>query len=357
MFAVAARTLGYRLVVHSPVPESPAGWLADEVIEAPLDDPRALQRIAELCDAVTVEFENVPAASLEWLAGRVTVRPSARALAVAQDRRREKAFAAEEGLAITPTRVIEHLDDVDAAWEAVGGPAILKRATQGYDGKGQVRVADPREARGALAALGELPCVLERQVDLAVEVSVVLARSKDGEVETFPLCENIHVNGILHTTVAPARVSPEVAERARAMAIRLAEALDYIGVLAVELFVARDGSVLFNEMAPRPHNSGHYTLNACVTSQFEQQVRTLAGLPLGDPSLLRPAAMVNLLGDLWLDREPDFARLLRHPRVKLHLYGKAEPRPGRKMGHLTFLAATPEEALSELESAYAELLG
>ncbi len=355
MFAVAARTLGYRLIVHSPVPESPAGWLADEVIEAPLDDRAALARIAERCDAVTVEFENIPADSLRWLAERVIVRPSADALAVAQDRRREKAFAARAGLAITPTHPVEGPLDLEAAWAAVGGPSLLKAARFGYDGKGQARVGTRDALSAAFDALGGVPCVLERRVDLAQELSVVLARGADGAVSCFPLCENVHRDGILHTTVVPARVAPEVAARARAMAIRLAEALDYVGVLAVELFVSRDGELLFNELAPRPHNSGHYTLDACLTSQFEQQVRALCGLPLGGTDLLAPAAMVNLLGDLWANGEPDFAAMLREPRAKLHLYGKAEARPGRKMGHVTVLADTADAAHDRAEALHAAL--
>jgi 5-(carboxyamino)imidazole ribonucleotide synthase len=343
MFAIAAQRMGYRVAVLDPDADSPAGRLADVRLAADYTDRQALDELARLCAAVTVEFENVPAESLEHLARSRPVRPGAAAVAIAQDRIREKNFLAACGLACAPFAVVRDRGELSGALARLGGSAVLKRARMGYDGKGQARVRSLAEARTAFESFGGAPCVLEKHLVLQTEISVVLARGADGATAIYPAIENRHRRGILDTSVIPARVPRAVTRAAADAAARIAGALDYVGVLAVEFFVSQ-GKLLVNEIAPRPHNSGHVTLDACVTSQFEQQVRALCGLPLGDPALLRPAAMVNLLGDLWARGAPRWEAILREPRAKLHLYGKRAPRPGRKMGHYTCLGATPDEA-------------
>lgn len=354
MFTLAAHTMGYRVTVLDPDPLSPAGAIADVHIKAAYQDREALELLADTCVAVTTEFENVPADSLRWLAAHCTVRPAGDAVAVAQDRVREKRFLSGNGFPVAPFAVIEReseLDDIDGSLL----PGILKRARFGYDGKGQVRVATVAEARAAFAALGAETCVLERRIELRSEVSVVVARGADGQTRTFPVTENRHRNGILDVSIVPARVSPEIARAAERAAAGVAEKLDYCGVLAVEFFVTADGALLANEIAPRPHNSGHYTIDACATSQFEQQVRTLCGLPLGDTRLLSPVVMVNLLGDVWQHGTPAWDRVFAAPGGKLHLYGKHEARPGRKMGHYTVLAETADDALERALAVQAAL--
>jgi 5-(carboxyamino)imidazole ribonucleotide synthase len=354
MFALAARVMGYRVVVLDPDPQSPAGQVADVHLKAPYTDAVALMRMGELCQAVTTEFENVPAQSLEVLARRTYVAPSPRIVRLAQDRLYEKACADEFGCATAPYANVEDEGGLVHAWARIAGPALIKTRRMGYDGKGQMRVDDLDELVAAHAAFGRVPCVLEGLLPLEREFSVLLARNGQGDLAFFPLAENLHRQGILDMSIVPARLPETVAETARQMAQRIAEGLDYVGVLAVEFFLLRDGRVVFNEMAPRPHNSGHYSLNACITDQFEQQVRALCGLPLGDTRLLSPVVMVNLLGDVWA-QGPRWDALLRHPGVKLHLYGKAEPRPGRKMGHYNCLAPTLEAALALAEVSRAEL--
>lgn len=348
LFAFAALAMGYRVVVLDPDPESPAGRIATRHLQADYRDPQALAEMARACAAVTIEFENVPADSLRTLAAKgVVVRPGADSVAVAQDRAAEKRFLAAHGIPVAPFAVIESEADLEGAATVTGFPALLKLTRLGYDGKGQRRVDDLAEARAAFAAFGARPCVQERLLPLAKELSVVLARDARGRLAVYPVAENWHRRGILDVSLVPAPVSAAQAEAARELAIAVAEALDYHGVLAVEFFLLEDGRLLVNEIAPRPHNSGHYTLDACLTSQFEQQLRVLCDLPLGDPRLLSPAAMVNLLGELWSPGEPDWAAILAEPTVKLHLYGKRVPRPGRKMGHLTCLADTPQAALAQ----------
>lgn len=346
MFCVAARTMGYRVMVLDPDPKSPAGAIADEHLLADYTDPKAIEHMGALCAAVTTEWENVPAATLEALALHCPVRPGDECVAIARDRIREKTFVRDLGLATAPFFAIRSAADLEAAVAGLRLPALLKTATLGYDGKGQVPVTSLEEARAGFEQLGGVPCVLEEKVALKQELSVVLARGADGEMEVYPVGENVHVNGILHTTLVPGRVAPAVAEHAVGMARTLAEDLEYVGVLAVEFFFTGDGELLINEMAPRPHNSGHYTLDACITSQFEQQVRALCGLPLGSPRLLSPVTMVNLLGDLWEGGEPDWSKLLAEPEVRLHLYGKHQARRGRKMGHFNVLAEMPEASLA-----------
>ncbi|HEX6104264.1 MAG TPA: 5-(carboxyamino)imidazole ribonucleotide synthase [Gemmatimonadales bacterium] len=346
MFAWRARVLGYRVAVLDPDPTSPAGQVADCHLAEAYDDPAALDRLASTCAAVTTEFENVPAASLERLAASVPVRPAPGAVAVAQDRIREKTFVAEHGLSTAAFRAVPDAAALEAALDAIALPALLKTSRLGYDGKGQATVERREDAASAFAGLGGVPCVLERRLALEMEISVVLARGGDGAVAAFPVGENRHRDGILETTVVPARISERLAGEAVALAVSVAEALDYIGVLAVELFVAEGGQLFVNELAPRPHNSGHWTLDACSTDQFEQQVRALCGLPLAEPRLLSPVAMVNLLGDLWRNGTPHWEEAFRRPGVRLHLYGKREPRAGRKMGHLNCLAVDPDRALA-----------
>ena len=346
MFTLAAHSMGYRVAVLDPDPLSPAGAIADMHLKAAYQDREALQQLADTCAAVTTEFENVPADSLRWLASHCVVRPGGDAVAVAQDRSREKAFFADCGLGVAPYAVIDAAADL-ARPDATLFPGILKRARFGYDGKGQARVANANEARTAFAAFGADTCVLERLVDLACEVSVVVARGANGASRVFPVAENQHRHGILDVCIVPARIAPAQAAQAERAAMLIAERLHYVGVLAVEFFVTRSGELLVNEIAPRPHNSGHYTIDACATSQFEQQARALCGVALGDARLLSPVVMVNLLGEAWQSGVPDWAQLFANPRAKLHLYGKHEARPGRKMGHFTVLGDDAEAALAE----------
>ena len=359
MFTLAAKVMGYQVVVLDPDPSSPAGQLADIHLKADYRDAVALLRMGSLCDAVTTEFENVPASSLEMLAKHCLVAPSPAAMAVAQDRLAEKSRAREFGCDTAPFANIESEDGLIQAWSSIGAPALLKTRRLGYDGKGQARVDSLDELIAAYAELGKVPCLLEGFLPLEREVSVVLARNQADEVAFFPLAENRHRHGILDISIVPARVPDSVADTARQMAAGLARGLDYVGVMAVEFFVLQGdenshGRIVFNEMAPRPHNSGHYTLDACATDQFQQQVRALCGLPLGDARLLSPVVMVNLLGDVWLP-QPRWDTLLKHAGVQLHLYGKAEARVGRKMGHYNCLAATPEAALELALATRAEL--
>lgn len=340
-FVMAAKTMGYRTMVLEPDPYAPAGVVADVHLAAAYDDPDALARMGSECAVVTVEFENPPANALHALASSTLVRPAPAAIAIVRDRRLEKAFLHDHGFPTAPFAVIEHDTDLDV--DGIEFPAILKTATLGYDGKGQVTVGTGAALGEAWASLGQVPCVVEQRMTLQHEVSVVLARGAAGELAPFAVTDNTHVGGILDLSVAP--VVGALADEATTVAERIAEALGYVGVLGVEMFVV-DGRILVNELAPRPHNSGHWTLDAAHTSQFEQQVRAVCGLGLGDPTMTATGvAMVNLLGDRWSEGEPDWADLLRRPGAHLHLYGKREPRPGRKMGHLTVTAGSPAEAV------------
>ena len=348
MFTLAARTMGYKVMVLDPDFTSPAGQMADVHLQADYTDHGALKQLGAACAAVTTEFENVPAASLIELANHCRVSPGAAAVAIAQDRSHEKSWLREQGFATAPFALVNAEADLEAALAATGTPALLKVSRFGYDGKGQARVATLDEARAALREFGGQPCVLEGFVKLEREVSVVLARSDGGECALFPVAENRHENGILDVSIVPARVPDSLAQEARDIAHAVADRLGYVGVMAVEFFVA-GGRLMINEIAPRPHNSGHYTLDACVTDQFEQQVRALCGLPLGDTRLLSPVAMVNILGDRWHDGGPHWEQLLAHPAIKLHLYGKEAARPGRKMGHFNVLDADLSAALALAE--------
>lgn len=356
MFALRARAMGYRVIVLDPDPRSPAGAVADRQLEAAYDDRGALAELAECCDAITTEFENVSADALDFLQRTRPVRPSGHAIAIVQDRILEKAHLAGAGFRTAPFRPIRTDAELAAAALAITMPAILKTARLGYDGKGQIAVGNVAELAAGWTALGRVRCVLERRLPLELELSVVLARGVDGTVVAFPVGENRHRDGILDTTVVPARIAPEMTRNARDIACAIAASLDYVGVLGVELFVADGGQLFVNEIAPRPHNSGHYTMDACGVDQFEQQVRAMCALPLGRPDLLSPVAMANLMGDLWTAGTPHWDRALALPGVRLHLYGKSEARPGRKMGHLTSLAATAGNAL-DLVIAAREALG
>ena len=344
MFTVAARTLGYRVTVLDPDPLSPAAEFATGHLNTAYTHPVSLDELARTCAAVTTEFENAPAEALLALATRTVVRPSGNAVSVAQDRAREKGFFTQQGLPVGPYAIIRTEADFDVAAARVRLPAILKTARFGYDGKGQATIATAADLARVFADWKHVPCVLEERLMLEREISVILARSSQGEVSVFPVAENRHAHGILDLTIAPAQIPEALAREATSLATRLATELEYVGVLAVEMFVV-DGRLLLNEIAPRPHNSGHYTIDACRTSQFEQQVRVLCDLPLGDPSQHTPAVMVNLLGDIWRDGEPRWETVLRHPGAHLHLYGKREARPGRKMGHVTVCEPTIERAL------------
>ncbi|MGE3616737.1 MAG: 5-(carboxyamino)imidazole ribonucleotide synthase, partial [Gemmatimonadales bacterium] len=352
MFAQRAVGMGYQIVVLEPDAGAPAAAVCHDHLVAPYDDPGALTALAARVAAVTTEFENVPAATLDWLADHVICRPASRAVAVAQDRIREKTFLRSHGLATADFEPVTTESELDQAWGRLGPPALLKTSRLGYDGKGQAMAGTLEEAREAFRRFGSVACVLERRLTLETELSVVLARGSDGEIAAFPVGENVHRRGILHTTVVPAQVPSAVAATASATAIRVAHALDYVGVLGVEMFVAAGGNIYVNEIAPRPHNSGHYTMSACVTDQFEQQVRALAELPLGSPRLLSPVCMINLLGEVWSGGTPRWEAALWLPGVSLHLYGKGEVRPGRKMGQLNCLAESPAAAVALAERAY-----
>jgi 5-(carboxyamino)imidazole ribonucleotide synthase len=351
MFAIAARRMGYRVHTLSPEADTPTGQVADREIQASYDDLDAVRDLARGVDVVTFEFENVASAAAEAAAELAPVRPAGAVLHTTQHRLREKTFLRSSGFPVTPFVAVRSVPDLRIALEVLGLPAVLKTAGWGYDGKGQVKISSMDESAEAWQALGTEEAVLEAWIDFEREVSVVAARGLDGSFAHFGVIENRHRNHILDVSVAPAAVAPELAGRAVEIARGILEKLEVVGVLCVELFVTRGGELLVNELAPRPHNSGHLTFDACVTSQFEQQLRAICGLPLGSTGLLRPAAMANLLGDLWEKGEPDWAAACRFPEVKLHLYGKATARPGRKMGHLTALAADPGEALRQVVAA------
>jgi 5-(carboxyamino)imidazole ribonucleotide synthase len=360
MFAIAARRMGYRVHTFSPDADTPTGQVADLEVIAPYDDLDEVRRFAAGVSVVTFEFENVPAPTAQAAAEYAPVRPRGEVLHTTQHRIREKTFLTNAGLPLTPFRTVTTSDELASAVADLGCPSILKTADFGYDGKGQVRVTSPEQAEAAWFSIGNVPAVLEAFISFEREVSVVAARGFDGAYADWGVIENRHHNHILDVSIAPAAVSDSVVCEARELTRAVLEALDVVGVLCVEFFVQPDGSLLINELAPRPHNSGHLTFDASVTSQFEQQLRAVCGLPLGSTELLRPAAMANLLGDIWQPhinkgREPNWRAALAHPNVKLHLYGKLAPRPGRKMGHLTALASDSSAALDFVLAARSAL--
>jgi len=355
MFAIAARRMGYRVHTFSPDSDTPTGQVSDVEISAPYEDLDAVRKFARSVGVVTFEFENVPSDAAAAAAEFAPVRPAGSVLHVAQNRIREKTFLAKHGLPVTPFRVVESAGDLERAVAEIGCPAVLKTAASGYDGKGQVRVVSLDRSAEAWASIGGVAAVYEKFVAFEAEVSVVAARALDGSIADYGVVENRHANHILDVSICPANVPATVAGRAREIARAVLEALDVVGVMCVEFFVESSGNLYINELAPRPHNSGHFTFDASLTSQFEQQLRAVCGLRLGSTELLRPAAMANLLGDLWLNGEPDWAAALAHSDVKLHLYGKLDPRKGRKMGHMTALAGDGGTALKNVLNARAAL--
>jgi 5-(carboxyamino)imidazole ribonucleotide synthase len=367
MFAHAAQAMGYKVAVLEPAEDCPAGQVAERLINAAYNDSIALGQLSALCAAVTTEFENVPADSMNLLAHGSFVAPAGSCVSIAQDRVLEKRFfvdcAARSGVMPAPHKVIATSEDIDAIGDELL-PGILKTVRMGYDGKGQVRVNTREDVRAAFESMQGVTCLLEKMLPLAYEVSVLTARGVDGESVVYPIAENVHRDGILFTTTVPGpNVTPECAKRAQDAARAIVAELGYVGVLCIEFFVLEDGSLVVNEMAPRPHNSGHYTIDACVTSQFAQQVRAMARLPLGDVRQHSPAVMLNILGDVWFEgrgdentpREPAWDRVLALPGAFLHLYGKDDPRRGRKMGHVSFVAPTLESAQEQLLAACAIL--
>jgi 5-(carboxyamino)imidazole ribonucleotide synthase len=356
MFTIAARRMGYRVHTFSPDEDTPTGQVADMEVTASYEDLDALRAFASQVSVVTFEFENVPADAVAAIEAVVQVRPSGAALHVAQQRAREKEFLVEHGIPTAPFARAMTLDELWDGVARVGTPAVIKTAAFGYDGKGQHRVTTQADVEHVWTAIGHQEAVVERFISLQAEISVIAARGLDGSIVTYPLFENRHRHHILDVTTSPALVPAPVAQQAVDIARTILESLQYIGILCVEFFLSTDGELLVNELAPRPHNSGHLTFDASVTSQFEQQVRAVCGLPLGSTELLRPAAMANLLGDLWADGEPNWAAACRNPNVKLHLYGKEDARPGRKMGHLTSMGRSVEEAMDRVVSARDALL-
>ncbi|WP_295623450.1 5-(carboxyamino)imidazole ribonucleotide synthase [uncultured Nitrosomonas sp.] len=347
MFVQAAQQMGYRVTVLDPAIDSPAGQIADDFVCADYSDSAALQKLGDQCAAVTTEFENIPAESMHKLVQSCIVRPDAHCVAIAQNRVLEKQFLVANGFSVAPFAIVAQPQDLTAQDVAQLLPGILKVSQFGYDGKGQMPVVNPDELTAAHEQLNHAVCVLEKFLPLKRELSVVVARGNDGLLQTFPVAENQHINGILDISIVPARVASKLAQQAQDMACQVAVKLNYQGVLCVEFFVLQDDILLINEIAPRPHNSGHYSIDACITSQFEQQVRTLCGLPLGATTQHSAAVMVNLLGDLWCNGKPDWHRVLQHPSAKLHLYGKNAAHLGRKMGHYTVLSTELDSALRE----------
>jgi len=356
MFTIAARRMGYRVHTFSPEEDTPTGQVADVEVTAEYDDIDALRAFAGQVDVVTFEFENVPIEAVDAIEALAPVRPSGVALHTAQQRAREKTFLADGGFPTAPFARAASLDELWDAVARVGTPAVIKTAAFGYDGKGQHKVTTPADVEHIWTAIGHQEAVVEKFISLQAEISVIAARGLDGGVVEYPAFENRHRNHILDLTTAPALIPAAIASDAREIMRAILTELQYVGVLCVEFFLSTDGELLVNELAPRPHNSGHLTFDAAVTSQFEQQVRAICGLPLGSTELMRPAAMANLLGDLWGDDQPNWAAACAFPDVKLHLYGKDAPRPGRKMGHLTAMGRTVQEAQDRVIAARDALL-
>jgi 5-(carboxyamino)imidazole ribonucleotide synthase len=357
MLAQAARRMGYRMHVFEPQAKCPAGAVADKEVNAAYEDTAALSAFARECDVLTYEFENVPSAPLRAIEGLTRLRPHWSVLATAQNRSREKNWLRLNGFPHARFGEVPAGGDIAAGIAAVGVPCVVKTADFGYDGKGQLKVLNEAEVSAAVTRFAGQPVVIEQFVDFVCEISAVVARSVSGEIQVFPVAENIHTNHILDFSIVPARVAPAMASRAEALAREIAERIGLVGVMGVELFVGRTGEVLVNELAPRTHNSGHYTMDACNVSQFEQQVRAICGLPLVPPALESAVVMVNVLGDAWARGEPDWRTLEAGPGFRLHLYGKAEARVGRKMGHFNVLADDADTALARARAAKARLLG
>ncbi len=346
MFTAAALRMGYKVVVYDPDRLSPAGLIASQHLCAAFDDVEVLDEFAELCESITIEFENIPLLSLEYLEKKVPLSPNSNAVRIAQNRLQEKSFFQRNQLPTANFFEILDESEIKKAVEAVGFPCILKTAQFGYDGKGQSVCDNERDVVSAFREVGQVACILEEKIELQLEVSVVMACEKNGTISTFPVAQNAHKDGILDTTIVPAQISKDDEEQAISLAMRLASCLKYNGVLAVELFISRTGEFFVNEIAPRPHNSGHYTQDSTETCQFEQQVRMMCELPAGSCKLYREVAMLNLLGDLWGDSAPNWKHVFMLDGAKLHLYGKQEARIGRKMGHIN-IVGTNASALLE----------
>ncbi len=342
MFAIAARRMGYRFHTYEPQADCPAGQISDVEVNAEYGDAEALAGFAKGVDVVSFEFENIPLSAIEAVGSHCLVRPRGEVLHICQNREREKNFLRANDFPHARFAVVDSAEALGEALADIGTPAVLKTADFGYDGKGQVKLTGDEDPAEVWGRFGAPRGVLEQWVDFRHELSVVVARGEDGTTVSFPASENIHKHHILDLSIVPARLEGEVVEEASVLAEEIAGALDVVGLLAVEFFLGDNGRLLVNELAPRPHNSGHYTFDACVTSQFEQQLRAVCGLPLGSPELVTPVVMWNILGHLWRDGEPDWDVILSEPRAKLHLYGKAEARPGRKMGHVCVLAPVDE---------------
>jgi 5-(carboxyamino)imidazole ribonucleotide synthase len=351
MFAIAARRMGYRVHTFSPEENGPAAQFSDRATAASYEDEAAVTGFARAIDVLTFEFENIPRRTIEWAGREQVVRPGGEVVLIAQNRLREKEFLAGANFPVAPFRRVASVADLTSALEAIGRPSILKGAAFGYDGKGQQRIDPETDLHAIWSEREDAECVVERVIDFEKEISVIVARGADGQTAVFPVCENIHRHHILDLTLAPARIAERFAEGARDLACEVAKRLELVGLLAVEMFLQDNGELIINELAPRPHNSGHWTIEGCVTSQFEQHVRAVCGLPLGRTDALRPAAMANLLGEIWAEGEPDWAAALAVPDVHLHLYGKREPRARRKMGHLTARATTIEAAAANVQQA------
>lgn len=356
MFTTAAQIMGYRVVVLDPDANSPAGIIANRHICAEYSNEIALTQLAKCCDAITTEFENIPVTTLAFLERETIVRPSSKALAATQNRINEKQIITSLNIPVAPFKIIRSISDIDTEKILPPFPKILKTATFGYDGKSQIICRSKKDVQFAFKSLGQVQCVLEQHIDFKYEISTVLARSQDGIISNFPVAENIHMNGILHSTTVPSVISKKQAQKAIKIASKIANTLEYIGVMAVEFFVLNENEILVNEIAPRPHNSGHFTLDACQTSQFEQQVRMLCGLPSGNCDLLSPVVMINILGNAWGRTIPNWNKLLSIPQNNLHMYGKKEARTGRKMGHFNVLASTVEQATNIALKSFQDLV-
>jgi 5-(carboxyamino)imidazole ribonucleotide synthase len=355
MFTIAARSMGYHVTILDPDPHSPAGSIADQHIKADFNDHAALDMLGDCCAAVTAETENIPLESLQRLQQHCKVRPSPETIEITQDRLCEKNWLDEHDFSTVAFYTIQEKAELEAAMQDLEQAGILKLARPRFPGQGQHMVESLDEAINAFQAMGEQACILEERIFVEKRLSVILARAVDGDTETYPVIENIYRSGLLETSIAPAAIDGDVEEKALEIACELAAELEYCGVLAVEFFLTTDAELLINTIAPRPHNSGHLTVDACVTSQFEQQVRTLCGLPPGDAQLLSPVVMVNLMGDLWDKAEPHWDVIFKEPQALLHLYGKRKARAGRKMGHINFLAEDTDRALELAEDVRSTL--
>ncbi|NQY51927.1 MAG: 5-(carboxyamino)imidazole ribonucleotide synthase [Piscirickettsiaceae bacterium] len=356
MFTTAAQTMGYRVVVLDPDINSPAGIIADQHICAEYSNEIALKQLAKCCDAITTEFENIPETTLAFLEQKTIVRPSSKALAATQNRINEKHIITSLNIPVAPFIIIRSISDIENKKILPPFPNILKTVTFGYDGKSQSICQSREDVTSAFRSLGQVECVLEQHINFKYEISAVLARSEDGIISNFPIAKNVHINGMLHSTTVPSMISKKQAKKVINIANKIANSLNYIGVIAVEFFVSNEDKLFVNEIAPRPHNSGHFTLDACRTSQFEQQVRMLCGLPSGSCELLSPVVMINILGDAWGRTTPNWDKLLSVPQNNLHMYGKKEARIGRKMGHFNVLASTVEQATNVALKSFQELI-